>query len=845
MSSAYTKQINALRPCPPRAHALPSNPEMNPLLRPVHPQFPQETHAYADPKHTSKRLNPLANSNDLDATAVSDSQKRCKEFEMQSAVNVVPRPRSKPEHSRKRTRRPKSKRPKTGPRKKRRDSSLKQICTAILTHFLTQKKDVIRLNDFAQDLGVERRRIYDIINVLEGFDVIWKRGKNLYQWRGLLGFEENLCRLEAAGEGIHDAKVFSFEHKDPRLKKKSLTFLSIKLLKLFIVYKENINFKELIKLFGQKYLKLNLNADDKDLKRAENKNKIRRLYDIVNVFKSLGLICKTTSPSGRSVFQFKGLPGLRSNVTDLVSDARKSSERLNASKSGILSKSDALETSETNMGKENYQTNGYLAKDMKGRQISLNEDGIGLGNSFGHDSVKSKAKAFPLDDYFHNTLPSDYMMRFSQASMPQQRTKTSAVLSRPNVDPKVTKIFEERPTEDRSKASRTSLPSHEIRNFEGILDESEPRFEQNEACQILNQTVQSIEISPTQERVNLLDSKQGKFDFGSKITLRKSKMSFESCNVSNLLTESSQTGSNSQKSTARSFCLNESPDLSYDRVFAPLGQNFSRKFSSRETLAMNHSLLSPIELSKKEISLTQKMPLFFDINTCKNDTQLLKKRSSLFGTGPLLSNSGLTVFNDFVKFPGFLGSLKSLNNENSHPFGSNTTPHFKRIKSSQDQARAELFSRDFTQNEPIETTPVSLNRRGSLFENLTRIKSENSNLSHQNNQNPMSNSGILRPTPIRKRVSPGRFGLADLDCSTRSKLIPLLKNAMPEALLPAEFRPSEAQKRFSELRKKELKRRARQAEEALKRVEREGVAPAVGLLLRAVRALAMRLPQMG
>ena len=770
---------------------------------------------------------------------------------MQSAFNVGPRPRSKPEPSRKRTRRAKSKRPKTGPRKKRRDSSLKQICTAILTHFLTQKKDVIRLNDFARDLGVERRRIYDIINVLEGFDVIWKRGKNLYQWRGLAGFEENLCRLEAAGEGIHDAKVFSFEHKDPRLKKKSLTFLSIKLLKLFIVYKENINFKELIKLFGQKYLKLNLNADDKDLKRAENKNKIRRLYDIVNVFKSLGLICKTTSPSGRSVFQFKGLPGLRSNVTDLVSDARKSSEGLNALKSGISCKSDGLDKSETNLGKENYQHNGYLAGGMKGHQISVSGDGIGLGNGFGHDSVKSKARAFPLDDYFHNTLPSDYMMRFSQASMPQQRTKTSGGLSHSNVDTKVTHILEERPTEDRSRASRTSLPSHEIRNFEGILDESEPGFGNNEACQNLNQTVQSIEISPTQERVNLLDSKEGKFDFGSKITLRKSKMSFGSCNVSNLLTESSQTGSNSQKSTARSFCLNGSPDLSYDRVFVPLCQNFTRKFSNKETITRNHSLLSPLELSTKEISLTQKMPFFYDINTCKNDTQLLKKRSSLFGTGPLLANSGLTMFNDFVKVPCFLGSLKSLNNENSQPFGSITTPHFKRIKSSQNEVRAELFSRDFTRIEPIETTPstlttpVSLNTRSCPFENLTRIKSENSNLSSENNQNALPKSGILRPTPSRKRCSPGRFGLADLDCSTRSKLIPLLKNSMPEALLPAEFRPSLAQKRFSELRKKELKRRARQAEEALKRVEREGVAPAVGLLLRAVRALAMRLPQMG
>jgi hypothetical protein len=174
------------------------------------------------------------------------------------------------------------------------------------------------LNQFAAELKVERRRIYDIVNVLEGFDVVAKKGKNLYQWKGLEGFSMALRKLEnTAKEDIPELKVFSFESKDPKVKKKSLTFLSIKLLKLFIIYKTNINFKELIKLFGEKYLELKLNNDDKELKKSENKNKIRRLYDIVNVFKSLGLIEKVINSSGKSVFQFRGVDGLMSNVTDL------------------------------------------------------------------------------------------------------------------------------------------------------------------------------------------------------------------------------------------------------------------------------------------------------------------------------------------------------------------------------------------------------------------------------------------------------------------------------------------------------------------------------------------------
>lgn len=208
--------------------------------------------------------------------------------------------------------------PKRVARRPRKESSLKQICTCILRSFILSQRSEIRLNKFASELKVERRRIYDIVNVLEGFDVVRKKGKNLYQWRGLEGFQKALLRLQATAKAeIPELKVFSFEHKDPRVKKKSLTFLSIKLLKLFIIYRENINFKELIKLFGQKYLQLKLNSEDKDLKKSENKNKIRRLYDIVNVFKSLGLIEKVVNCSGKSVFKFKGVDGLLDNVRKL------------------------------------------------------------------------------------------------------------------------------------------------------------------------------------------------------------------------------------------------------------------------------------------------------------------------------------------------------------------------------------------------------------------------------------------------------------------------------------------------------------------------------------------------
>lgn len=207
--------------------------------------------------------------------------------------------------------------------KKPRESSLKQICTSILNKFIHDESKEIKLNDFAVELNLERRRVYDIINVLEAFDMVKKHGKNRYIWQGIADLNRALTELNLLEPPkIYHVKVFS--HEKLQLKKKSLTYLSIKLLKLFTIHKDNINFKELIKLFGEKYLNLKLNNEDKELKQNENKNKIRRLYDIINVFKSLGLIEKVLNSSGKSVLTFKGLQGLHQNLNQLKSNYHKS-----------------------------------------------------------------------------------------------------------------------------------------------------------------------------------------------------------------------------------------------------------------------------------------------------------------------------------------------------------------------------------------------------------------------------------------------------------------------------------------------------------------------------------------
>lgn len=67
----------------------------------------------------------------------------------------------------------------------RKEKSLGELCRRFLTIYGKEEKDFLLLDQCTQELNVERRRIYDIINILESFCVIRRQAKNSYQWRGI------------------------------------------------------------------------------------------------------------------------------------------------------------------------------------------------------------------------------------------------------------------------------------------------------------------------------------------------------------------------------------------------------------------------------------------------------------------------------------------------------------------------------------------------------------------------------------------------------------------------------------------------------------------------------------
>lgn len=64
------------------------------------------------------------------------------------------------------------------------DSSLGLLSRRFASMIQSSISGAIDLNDAAVKLGVQKRRIYDITNVLEGIGLIEKRSKNMIAWKG-------------------------------------------------------------------------------------------------------------------------------------------------------------------------------------------------------------------------------------------------------------------------------------------------------------------------------------------------------------------------------------------------------------------------------------------------------------------------------------------------------------------------------------------------------------------------------------------------------------------------------------------------------------------------------------
>ncbi|XP_040199889.1 transcription factor E2F7 isoform X1 [Rana temporaria] len=215
-------------------------------------------------------------------------------------------------------------------RPSRKQKSLGLLCQKFLARYpsypLSTEKTTISLDEAASSLGVERRRIYDIVNVLESLHLVSRVAKNQYCWHGQHSLNDTLKNLQREGERQnYGAQIASFQHKDfmtePKKhcfllnqgalslqfseadcpsasassrKDKSLRIMSQKFVMLFLVSTTKIITLEIA-------AKILIEESQDISDHSKFKTKVRRLYDIANVLTSLGLIKKVhvTEERGR------------------------------------------------------------------------------------------------------------------------------------------------------------------------------------------------------------------------------------------------------------------------------------------------------------------------------------------------------------------------------------------------------------------------------------------------------------------------------------------------------------------------------------------------------------------
>lgn len=205
------------------------------------------------------------------------------------------------------------------PTKSRKEKSLGVLCQNFMDLFKNcppnrdNNGTVVEICQVSEHLGVKRRRIYDVINILESIDIVCRVKKNTYRWHGKDGLPGFFASLQKAGlderaraQAVAAAQAAAaaagpdapppvmpppVEQPNNVIKTKGMAQTCQKLIQIFLVSgRVDIGLAEA----AEEVLGPLSPAEEADAQAAQRamKTKVRRMYDIANVLQSIGIIQK-------------------------------------------------------------------------------------------------------------------------------------------------------------------------------------------------------------------------------------------------------------------------------------------------------------------------------------------------------------------------------------------------------------------------------------------------------------------------------------------------------------------------------------------------------------------------
>jgi len=123
----------------------------------------------------------------------------------------------------------------------RKDKSLGVLCTSFMELYKNAPPNrddngaVVEIVEVAEHLGVKRRRIYDIINILESIDIVARVRKNTYRWHGTGDLPKFFAKLQRDAIDEQTRKANGTWVEDPdKPKTKGMATTCQKLLQIFL-----------------------------------------------------------------------------------------------------------------------------------------------------------------------------------------------------------------------------------------------------------------------------------------------------------------------------------------------------------------------------------------------------------------------------------------------------------------------------------------------------------------------------------------------------------------------------------------------------------------------------------